>query len=95
MYAVIGQVEIKSGHEEEAHSMLRERGVPMLRGMEGSVRGYLARAHARERTQHSFWHFATEDHARLAEATLKTLRDMSDAPGTFVSVDVCEVVGEA
>ena len=29
------------------------------------------------------------------EATFNTLRDMPDAPATFVSVDVCEVVGHA
>jgi hypothetical protein len=44
--------------------------------------------------QHSFWLFDVEEHARAAEATFVTLRDMPDAPATFVSAEVCEVVGE-
>ena len=43
--------------------------------------------------QHSFWLFDTEENARDAEATFNRLRDMPDAPATFLSVDVCEVVG--
>ena len=57
--------------------------------------GYWARAVEGELVQHSFWLFDTEDDARAAEATFNTLRDMPDAPATFVSVDVCEVVGQA
>jgi hypothetical protein len=30
--------------------------------------------------------------AKAAEATFNTLRDMPDAPASFLSVDVCEVV---
>jgi hypothetical protein len=30
----------------------------------------------------------------LAEATFSTLREMPEAPAVFVSVNVCEVVGE-
>ena len=45
--------------------------------------------------QHSFWLFDGEDGARAAEATYQTLREMPDAPATFVSVEVCEVVGQA
>jgi hypothetical protein len=44
--------------------------------------------------QHSFWLFDTEENARAAEATFNRLRDMPDAPATFVSVDVCEVIGQ-
>ena len=39
--------------------------------------------------------FDTEDNARVAEATFNTLRQMPDAPATFISVDVCEVIGRA
>lgn len=38
--------------------------------------------------QHSFWLIDTE-------ATFNQLRDMPDAPATFISVDVCEIVGHA
>jgi hypothetical protein len=33
VYAVIGRVKIKPGHEDETLSMIRERGVGMLQGM--------------------------------------------------------------
>ena len=36
-----------------------------------------------------------ELNARSAEATFSRLREMPDAPATFISVDVCEVVGQA
>jgi hypothetical protein len=97
MHAVIGQVKLKPGRADEALSMLRERGVAMLRGMAGAAGGYWARnlSHEGDLIQHSFWLFDTEEHARAAEATFNTLRDLPDAPATFVSVDVCEVIGQA
>jgi hypothetical protein len=45
--------------------------------------------------QHSFWLFDSEENARAAEATFNTLRNMPEAPATFISVDVCEVLGQA
>jgi hypothetical protein len=96
MYAVIGRVQIKPGHENETLSMIREGGVGMLQGMTGSSGGYWARTTEEAgMTQHSFWIFDTEENARAAEATFNTLRDMPQAPATFVSVDVCEIVGQA
>ena len=67
----------------------------MLKAMAGSAGGYWARTVEGELVQHSFWLFDTEHDARAAEATFTTLREMPDAPATFVSVDVCEVVGRA
>ena len=96
MYALIGRVEIKPGREDEAFSLIRERGAVMVRGMAGSRGGYWARTvDGGDVIQHSFWLFDDETNARAAEATFNTLRDMPDAPATFVSVDVCEVLGEA
>jgi len=94
MYAVIGRVNIKPGHEEETRSMIVEHGVSMIQAMAGSGEAYWARAVDGELVQHSFWLFDTEEHARNAEATFNTLRDMPEAPATFMSVDVCEVVGQ-
>ena len=51
--------------------------------------------HGGDIIQHSFWLFDTEENARAAEATFNQLRDMPDAPATFISVDVCEIVGQA
>ena len=95
MHAVIGRVTIKPGREDETLAMIGEHGVAMLQGMAGSAGGYWARSVEGELVQHSFWLFDTEADARAAEATFNTLRDMPDAPATFLSVDVCEVVGHA
>jgi hypothetical protein len=95
MRAVIGRVKIKPDRADEALAMLGERGVAMLQGMAGSAGGYWARSNGGDIIQHSFWLFDTEENARAAEATFNQLRDMPDAPATFISVDVCEIVGHA
>ena len=96
MHAVIGRVKIKPGHEEVTRAMIADHGVAMLQGMPGASAGYWSRADGGgDLIQHSFWLFDTEDHARAAEATFLSLRDMPEAPATFVSVDVCEVIGQA
>ena len=94
MHAVIGRVKIKPGHEDETLAMIGEHGVAMLHGMSGSAGGYWARTVVEgDVVQHSFWLFDGEENARAAEATFNTLRDMPDAPASFLSVDVCEVIG--
>jgi hypothetical protein len=95
VYAVIGRVKIKPDRADEARAMIGKGGVAMLRGMAGSVSGYWARTLEGDMVQHSFWLFDTVEHARVAEATFNRLREMPDAPATFVSVDVCEVIGQA
>jgi hypothetical protein len=96
MYAVIGRVKIKPGHEDETREMIGSHGVAMLRGMGGSSGGYWSRGtEGADLIQHSFWLFDTEANARTAEATFNSLRDMPDAPATFLSVDVYEVMGQA
>jgi hypothetical protein len=96
MFAVIGRVKIKPDKADEALAMIAERGPSMLQGMAGSARGYWTRSlDGEDLIQHSFWLFDTEQNARTAEATFNQLRDMPDAPASFISVDVCEVVGEA
>jgi hypothetical protein len=95
MHAVIGRVKIKPDRAEEALAMIGDRGVAMLRGMRGATGGYWARSLDGELVQHSFWLFDTEEHAREAEATFNRLREMPDAPATFVSVEVCDVIGQA
>jgi hypothetical protein len=95
MHAVVGRVKIKPDRADEALAMIGERGVAMLQSMAGSAGGYWAQSADSDIIQHSFWLFDTEENAREAEATFNQLRDMPDAPATFVSVDVCEVVGHA
>jgi hypothetical protein len=95
MYAVIGRVAIKPGREDDTRTMIAEQGIPYFQASAGWTGGYWARTLEGEVIQHSFWLFDTEENARGAEATFNTLRDMPDAPATFVSVDVCEVIGQA
>jgi hypothetical protein len=94
MHAVIGRVEIHPGHEDETRRMIEDGGIEMLRHMEGSLGGYWARGDA-DNIQHSFWLFDTEEHARIAHTTFSGLREMPNAPATLVSVEVCEVIGQA
>jgi hypothetical protein len=94
MHALIGRVQIKPGQEDLTLAMINEHGVAMLNGMSGSAGGYWARNVDGELVQHSFWLFDSESDARAAEATFNQLRSMPDAPATFVSVDVCEVVAQ-
>jgi hypothetical protein len=95
MHAVIGQVKIKPDRADEALAMIDAGGIAMVQGMAGSAAGYWARSLAGDIIQHSFWLFDTEENARTAEATFKQLRNMPDAPATFISVDVCKIVGHA
>jgi len=95
MRAVIGRVRIKPDRADEALAMIGETGVAMLRDMMGSAGGYWARSYGDDIVQHSFWLFDTEENARAAEAAFSKLRAMPDAPATFISVDVCEIVGNA
>jgi hypothetical protein len=96
MHAVIGRVKIKPGHEDETQAMIATHGVAMIQGMAGSVAAYWARSRdGDDLVQHSFWLFDSEENARNAEATFAGLRDMPEAPATFVSVEVSEVIGQA
>jgi hypothetical protein len=96
MHAVVGRVKIKPGHEDETQAMIQNGGIAMVQGMPGSNGGWWSRStDGSDVVQHSFWLFDNEDNARTAEATFLTLRDMPDAPATFISVDVCEVIGQA
>jgi hypothetical protein len=96
MYAVIGRVEIKPGKEQETLAMIEKGGIAMVYGFPGSLGGYWARTvDGDDLVQHSFWLFEREEGARAAEATYQALREMADAPATFISVEVCEIVGKA
>ena len=96
MYAVIGRVKIKHGHEEETLAMIEKGGVAMVNNFPGSRGGYWARTiDGSDLIQHSFWLFDGEEGARAAEATYQTLREMPNAPAEFISVEVCQVVGQA
>ena len=96
MHAVIGRVKIKPCHEDETRAMIADHGVAMVQAMVGASGGYWSRSSDDgDIIQHSFWLFDTEENARAAEATFNTLRDMPEAPATFVSVEVSEVIGQA
>ena len=96
MYALVGRVQIKRGHEEETAAMAQEQGPALVRGMPGSKGAYWARTvdGGGELIQHSFWLFESEEDARAAEAVFNSVRDMPQAPAVFISADVCEVVSQ-
>ena len=96
MYALIGRVEIKPGHEEETATMAREHGPRLVGGMSGNKAAYWARTldDSGDVIQHSFWLFEAEEDARAAETVFDSLRDMPEAPAVFVSSDVCEVIAQ-
>ena len=75
--------------------MIAQRGLSMVQGLAGSAGAYSARPLDGDVIQHSFWLFDTQPNARNAEPRFSRLRKMPDAPATFVSIDVCEVVGQA
>ena len=94
MYALVGRVEIKSGHEDETEMLARDHGPSLVGSMSGNKLAYWARAlddHGKV-IQHSFWLFETEEDARAAETTFSSLREMPHAPASFISADVCEVI---
>jgi hypothetical protein len=96
MHAVIGRVQIKPGHADETLAMIQQGGIAMLTGLAGSRGGYWARTlDGEDLIQHSVWLFDTEANARSAREIFASLREMPEAPATFVSVDVCEIVGQA
>ena len=97
MHTVIGRVKLKPGREDEQREMIAKHGIPALQGMAGWSSGYWSRSiNDGDLIQHSFWIFDTEEHARSAAANFDILRDMpeAEAPATFISVDVSEVVGQ-
>jgi hypothetical protein len=96
MYALIGRVEIKRGHEDETAAMARDHGPGLVGGMSGSKSAYWARSvdDSGALIQHSFWLFDGEDDARTAEAVFNSLRDMPEAPAVWIGAEVCEVIAE-
>ncbi len=93
MYAVIGQVKLVANRKDEALKMLKERGEAMVRGLAGSLGGYWARGLDGGDIQHSVWLFDSLENARAAAAIFGK-GPPPGAPATFVSLDVCEVVGQ-
>jgi hypothetical protein len=96
MYALVGRVRIRPGHEEDTAVMARERGPALVGGMSGNKAAYWARVvdAGNELIQHSFWLFETEADARAAETVFNSLRDMPEAPAGLVSADACEVISQ-
>ena len=94
MYALVGRVEIKPGHEDETAMMARDHGPDLVGSMSGNKLAYWARTvdDRHKLIQHSFWLFETEEDARAAEKVFSSLRGMPEAPADFISADVCEVI---
>ena len=95
MHAVIGRVTIKPGHEDETLAMIDHHGVGMLQGMAGSE-GAIGRGRSStvissntpsgcSRERRTRWPLRRPS---TRSATCRT------APASFLSVDVCEVIGQ-
>ena len=91
MYAVIGRVKIKPGHEQETLAMIEKSGVAMVSGFPVRV-AVIGRTQLMVKTSSS-----TRSGCSMAKRVLalqrRHLRAMPDAPATLISVEVCEVVG--
>jgi hypothetical protein len=96
MFALVGRVRIKPGHEDETAAMARDHGPGLVGGMHGSKAAYWARSADTngDVVQHSFWLFEAEEDARAAQTMFNSLRDIPDAPAEFVSAEVCEVISQ-
>jgi hypothetical protein len=96
MFALVGRVRIKPGHQEETAAMAREHGPALVRGMSGSTAAYWVRPVNDDdgTDQYSLWLFDAEADARAAETVFTSLREMPDAPAEFVSAEVCEVISQ-
>ena len=93
MYAVVGQVKVDTTREGEARKILEEFTVPAAKGLEGFDSGYWARAIDGD-NGHSFLLFDSEANARAAAERIAQ-GPPPDAPVSFTSVSVCEVVAQS
>ena len=92
MYAVVGQVKVDTTREGDARKVLEEVTVPATKGLEGFSSGFWARAVDGDEG-HSFLIFDSEANARAAAERIAQ-GPPPDAPVSFTSVSVCEVVAQ-
>jgi hypothetical protein len=93
MHAVVGQVKIDTGREDEARTLLADFTVPAATALAGFQGGYWARA-ADADSGHSLLLFDSEENARAAAARIAE-GPPPGAPVTVMSVNVCEVIAQA
>ena len=93
MHAVVGQVKVDAGREDDARKLLDEFVVPSAKGLSGFQGGSWARELDGD-SGHSLLLFDTEENARAGAARIAE-GPPPGAPVTFVSVSVCEVVAQA
>jgi hypothetical protein len=96
MYAVVGEVKVEPGHEDEAQNLIAEYGVTMLQHMAGSSGGWWYRTlQDGDLVQHSFWLFDTKEHAVAAWEAFHVVRAGPTTPTKTITVDVHEVFAQA
>ena len=93
MYAVAGQVKVDKTREDEARKLLDEFVLPSAKGLSGFKGGSWVRELDGD-MGHSLLLFDSEENARAAAAQIAE-GPPPDAPVSFVSASVCEVVGQA
>ena len=92
MHAVVGQVKLDAAREVDPRKLLEEFTVPAAKGLEGLNSGYWARPVDGDEG-HSFLLFDSEANARAAAERIAQ-GPPPDAPVSFTSVSVCEVVAQ-
>jgi hypothetical protein len=93
MHALLVQLEIDAGREDEAIGFLNNAGVPMISSGRGFVSGTWMRA-ANGTTTRSLMLYETKDAADDAAARASQ-GPPPGAPTTFVSAEVFEVLAQA
>jgi hypothetical protein len=93
MHAVVGQVRIDRGREDDARKLLEDFVVPTSKSLAGFQGAYWARALDAD-TGHSMLLFDSEENARAAAMRVAE-GPPPGAPATFVSATVCEVLAQA
>jgi hypothetical protein len=93
MYAVVGQVRVEAGGDDDAQKALEEFVVPTAKSLAGFQGGHWARALDAD-TGHSLLLFDTEENARAAAARMSE-GPPPGVPVTVVSATVCEVRAQA
>lgn len=93
MHAVVGQVKIDAGREDEARKLLEDFVLPNAKSLAGFQGGYWARAMDGD-AGHSILLFDTEEHARAGAARISE-GPPPGAPVSVMSTTVCEVLAQA
>lgn len=93
MYATFAVVDIDTSRRDQTENLVHEFTIPSAKSLDGFVRGVWTRSEDGSEGR-GIVVFDTEEHARAAADTIRQ-GPPPDAPVTFRSVEILEVLGEA